>query len=79
MSATCTVYIDEAGDLGINRGTQWFILSAIVVNKSDEFSIRDKISSIKSHLNLNEIHFRKLRNYEQKCFVISHAALFLYI
>lgn len=71
MSATCTVYIDEAGDLGINRGTQWFILSAIVVNKSDEFSIRDKISSIKSHLNLNEIHFRKLRNYEQKCFVIS--------
>ncbi len=42
MSATCTVYIDEAGDLGINRGTQWFILSALVVNKSDEFSIRDK-------------------------------------
>lgn len=31
MSTNCTVYIDEAGDLGINRGTQWFILSAVIV------------------------------------------------
>lgn len=23
-----TVYIDEAGDLGIKRGTKWFIISA---------------------------------------------------
>lgn len=29
----CTVYIDEAGDLGCNRGTQWFVLSAVIVDK----------------------------------------------
>ena len=31
-----TVYIDESGDLGINRGTQWFVLSAVVVEKSEK-------------------------------------------
>lgn len=71
MTEKCTVYIDEAGDLGINRGTKWFILSAIVVNKNNENVIRQKIRSLKNELNLNEIHFRKLRNYEQKCYVSS--------
>lgn len=71
MSKKCTVYIDEAGDLGIGRGTQWFVLSAIVVNKGQESDIRQKIKSLKSRLNLNEIHFRKLRNHEQKSYVVS--------
>ena len=26
QKSDCTVYIDEAGDLGIGRGTRWFIL-----------------------------------------------------
>lgn len=76
MISECTIYIDEAGDLGINRGTRWFILSGIVVNKSQEPLIRRKIKSLKSNLNLNEIHFRKLRNFEQKCYVVSELANF---
>lgn len=71
MSMECTIYIDEAGDLGLNRGTQWFVLSAIIVDKNKEIEIRKKIKSLKTELNLNEIHFRNLRNYEQKCFVVS--------
>lgn len=71
MNNKCTVYIDEAGDLGINRGTKWFVLSAIIVNKNDESTIRDKIKSIKSSLNIHEIHFRKLRSFEQKCYTVS--------
>ena len=43
-----TVYIDESGDLGINRGTQWFVLSAVVVEKSEEKNIREKINQIKT-------------------------------
>ena len=34
--SNCTVYIDEAGDLGVNRGTRWFVLTAVVVNHADE-------------------------------------------
>ena len=71
MESNCTIYIDEAGDLGINRGTRWFILSAIIVNKDKEREIRDKIKTLKSDLNVHEIHFRQLRNYEQKCYVVS--------
>lgn len=37
-----TVYIDEAGDLGIGRGTRWFVLSAVIVAKEDESAIREK-------------------------------------
>lgn len=71
MSKECTIYIDEAGDLGLNRGTQWFVLSAIVVDKDREITVRQKIKSLKTELNLNEIHFRNLRNYEQKCYAVS--------
>ena len=28
-----TVYIDESGDLGINKGTQWFIISGAIISK----------------------------------------------
>lgn len=69
MSTKCTVYIDEAGDLGINRGTQWFVLSAVIVDKDDEPMLRELLSKIKSTFNVNNIHFRKMR-YEQKCFTV---------
>ncbi len=36
----CTVYIDEAGDLGINRGTRWFVLTACIVDKNAEPIVR---------------------------------------
>lgn len=71
MTSDCTIYIDEAGDLGINRGTRWFVLSAVVVNKTAEKNIRQIIKSLKTELNVYEIHFRQLRNYEQKCYVVS--------
>lgn len=48
--SNCTVYIDEAGDLGYQRGTQWFILSAVVVDKTEERAIRTTMAQIKSRL-----------------------------
>lgn len=36
----CTVYIDEAGDLGIKRGTRWFVISGVIVKEKDEKEIR---------------------------------------
>ena len=59
----CTIYIDEAGDLGIGRGTQWFVLSAVVVDKTVEQNIRAKIAQIKTQINVNEIHLRKITDF----------------
>lgn len=71
MSNKCTVYIDEAGDLGINRGTRWFVLTAVIVNKDSEPPIRSTIKSIKANLNIRHIHFRELRSFEQKAYVVN--------
>lgn len=66
----CTVYIDEAGDLGHNRGTQWFILSAVIVDKKDEPSIRNTIARLKSDLNVNEIHIRKIKEFPRRAYIV---------
>lgn len=66
----CTVYIDEAGDLGINRGTKWFILSAVVVDKTAEPPIRAKMNQIKSRLNIGEIHLRKIQDFYKRALIV---------
>ena len=71
MAADYTVYIDEAGDLGLNRGTRWFVLSAVIVKKENEKSIRQVIEKLKSALNCKEIHFSKLRHFEKRAYVVN--------
>ena len=68
--SNCTVYIDEAGDLGFQRGTQWFVLSAVVVRKQDEPQIRAKLAQIKARLNVNHIHFRKLPDFYRRAVAV---------
>ncbi len=70
----CTIYIDEAGDLGAHRGTQWFVLTAVVVDKYSESSIRNAIRSLKTRLNLQNIHFRTIKDFQRKCFVVDNIA-----
>ena len=66
----CTVYIDESGDLGVNRGTQWFILTGVVIDKSDEAQIRNTMRRIKTHLNLQEIHLKKIPNFYKRAYIV---------
>lgn len=68
--SNCTVYIDEAGDLGYQRGTQWFILSAVIVDKDDERAIRAIISQIKTRLNVNEIHLKKIPDFMKRAYIV---------
>lgn len=68
--ANCTVYIDEAGDLGFNRGTKWFVLSAVIVLKSDEAAIRQKMTAIKNRLNVQEIHLRKITDFQKRAYAV---------
>lgn len=68
--SNCTVYIDEAGDLGYQRGTQWFVLSAVIVDKSDERAIRAAISQIRTRLNVNEIHLKKIPDFMRRAYIV---------
>jgi len=66
----CTVYIDEAGDLGIKTGTKWFVLSAVVVDKADEPKIRAKLNSIRTRLKASQIHLNKINNFHKRAFIV---------
>ena len=71
MSDTlCTVYIDEAGDLGVNRGTQWFVLTAVIVNTANEPQIRQKLATFKTRFNLQTIHFRNLKDFLRRMCIV---------
>lgn len=65
-----TVYIDEAGDLGINRGTRWFVLTGVLVKKADEAAIRKKMDEIKTRINVKEIHLRKIADFYKRGFIV---------
>ena len=45
----------RVGDEGINRGAQWFILTAIIVPKSYDLTLSDKILNIKRSMNMDEL------------------------
>lgn len=70
----CTVYIDEAGDLGFGRGTKWFVLTAVIVNKADERNIRNKMEQIKTRLNVREIHLRKITDFYKRAYIVKELA-----
>ena len=70
QSTESTVYIDEAGDLGYRRGTTWFVLSAAIVDKVDEPLFRTSIAKIKSRLNVQEIHLRKITDFYKRAYII---------
>lgn len=72
--ANCTVYIDEAGDLGFNRGTKWFVLSAVIVAKEDEPKIRQKMKAVKNRLNIQEIHFRNITDFNKRALIVREIA-----
>ena len=55
----CTVYIDESGDLGIGVGTQWFVLTAVIVLKQDEKNIRTTMEHIRTFVNVKDVYKRQ--------------------
>lgn len=67
---SCKVYIDEAGDLGVCRGTQWFVLTAVIVKNDNEPIIREKLKNIKLKLNLRTIHFRNIKDFKRRSYIV---------
>ena len=66
----CTVYIDEAGDLGVNKGTKWFVLSGVIVDKANEPKIRATMDRIRLRLNVREIHMQKINDFMKRAYVV---------
>lgn len=71
MKEKCTVYIDEAGDLGIRRGTKWFVIAAAVVPKPEEPKIREAIKDVREQLGIREIHLRQIHDFMKTSYIIS--------
>lgn len=46
------VYIDESGDEGINKGSKYFILTAIIVKKENDLEISKSVDLIKQNLEI---------------------------
>ena len=65
-----TVYIDESGDLGYGTGTRWFVLSAVIVDKEKEKSIRQRLNQIKSRIKVDEIHLRKISDFYRRSYLV---------
>ena len=68
--AESTVYIDESGDLGSGKGTRWFVLSAVIVDKEKEPEIRKKMEAIKGRINVKRIHLREITDYYKRALVV---------
>lgn len=67
----CKVYIDESGDLGICKGTTWFVMTAVIIREAEEKKIRSTIGAIKDKLNLKTLHFRKIREFNRRLYIVN--------
>lgn len=63
------VYIDESGDEGINKGSKYFILTAIIVEKDKDLEIAKNVDVIKENLEMNikhQLHWKLLKGRPNK-------------
>lgn len=67
------VYIDESGDEGINKGSKYFILTAIIVKKDKDLEISKKVDEIKTNLEMNiksQLHWKLIKGYPNKMMIM---------
>lgn len=69
------VYIDESGDEGINKGSKFFILTAVLVEKDKDLGISKCIDKIKEFLEMNiksQLHWKLIKGYPNKIMIMSN-------
>ncbi len=72
-------YIDESGDEGIRRGTEWLVLTAVIVQADMDLTVSKSIDDIKTKLCIpshTPFHWKLIRNKHvgKKRFVIDRLA-----
>ncbi len=68
------VYIDESGDEGINKGSKYFILTGIVVNKEKDLKTAKSVDKIKETLEINiknQLHWKLLKGLPNKKMILN--------
>lgn len=63
----------KVGDEGIKRGSEWFILTAIIVPKDYDLTLSNKIVNIKETMKMNrkdQLHWNKILKYDKKIQII---------
>ena len=68
------VYIDESGDEGILRGSNYFILTAIVVAKDKDLENAKVVDEIKNNLGLSQntqLHWNKIKGKSKKLMIMN--------
>lgn len=63
----------KVGDEGIKRGSEWFILTAIIVPKEYDLTLSNKIVRIKETMNMNrkdQLHWNRILKYDRKIQII---------
>lgn len=68
------VYIDESGDEGINKGSKYFILTAIIVKKEIDLETSKSVDLIKQNLEMpikNQLHWKLLKGMPNKKMIMN--------
>ena len=69
MKNEYNVYIDESGDEGINKGSKFFILTALIVDKKKDLIVSKCVDEIKVNLEMNiksQLHWKLLKGMPNK-------------
>lgn len=68
------VYIDESGDEGIHKGSKYFILTAVLVEKEKDLGIARCVDTIKENLEINiksQLHWNTIKGYPNKIMIMT--------
>ena len=68
------VYIDESGDEGLHRGSKFFILTAVMVEKEKDLGVSKCIDIIKENLEMNiksQLHWNRVKGYPNKLMIMA--------
>lgn len=64
-----TVYIDESGDLGFQRGSKWFVMTAVIIDVAEEKAAREQLRKIRSKINVSVLHLRKITEFFRRAYI----------
>jgi hypothetical protein len=79
MACSFVAYVDEAGDDGLTaKGSEWFVLSALVTNKANEAAtLKGVVDPIRISLSKpvkTPLHFRKIKHHQRVPYIAQIAA-----